>query len=148
MDQEMMRSALEQAYLAFESNEVPVGAVIEYKGQIIGKGHNKCISLNDPTAHAEVIALRDAGKNINNYRLDDANLYVTLEPCMMCASAIVHARLNKVYFGTPDLKTGAITSKSNFFGYEYLNHSVKFQGGILKNESSGILKKFFKSKRN
>jgi len=145
--EEMMSLALEEAKKAESLGEVPVGAIVEYQGKVIGKGYNQPILTSDTTAHAEIIAIRDAGRNINNYRLDGMSIYSTLEPCMMCASSMIHARILKLYFGAEDKKSGVIISQNNFFDSTYLNHKIDFEGGILHEEASLILKDFFSLKR-
>jgi tRNA(adenine34) deaminase len=146
-DKEWMQRAFELAQKAESNDEVPVGAVVVYKDQIIGEGWNQPISSNDPTAHAEIIALRDAANKIGNYRLPDATLYVTLEPCAMCAGAIVHARLQKLVYAADDPKTGACGSVFNLLQTEELNHKVAIEKGILEEESRTLLQNFFKLKR-
>ena len=145
--EEMMGLALEEAKKAESLGEVPVGAIVEFQGKVIGKGYNQPILTSDTTAHAEIIAIRDAGRNINNYRLDGMSIYSTLEPCMMCASSMVHARILKLYFGAEDKKSGVIISQDNFFDSIYLNHKIDFEGGVLHKEASLILKDFFSLKR-
>lgn len=142
-----MQLALEQAVLAYQHNEVPVGAVVVIDNQVVGQGFNQMISTNDPSAHAEIIALRTAANNIGNYRLVNAKLYVTLEPCTMCAGSLVHARIDEVIFGAADLRTGAIQSVNQMLDAPYHNHRVKYQGGILAEACGGLLKKFFKERR-
>ena len=147
-DVTMMRLAIDQAHLAQLAGEVPIGAVVVgCAGQVIGQGHNQVITLNNPTAHAEVMALQSAGKNQNNYRLPECTLYVTLEPCMMCAGALVHARVKRVVFGAFDAKTGVIKTVDDCFNKPYLNHQVDWQGGILKAECSELISNFFKLRR-
>jgi len=142
-----MREALALACKAESVGEVPVGAIVVYQDQIIGKGFNQPISSHDPTAHAEIIAMRDAANQLNNYRLVDTTLYVTLEPCAMCAGAMIHARIKNLVFGAIDLRAGAISSIFNILDEKELNHRVTWQGGILKNECGELLKKFFKARR-
>ena len=142
-----MEKALELARLASDRDEVPVGAVIVRKNRIIGKGFNQTISLNDPTAHAEIMALRDAALNLNNYRLDTSTMFVTLEPCMMCAGALVHSRISKLIFAVRDEKTGVIVSNNNFLDMNFLNHKVSYSEGPLGKKSSDLLKNFFFDKR-
>jgi len=142
-----MQRALELAEKAKVQDEVPVGAVIVLDNKIIGEGWNQPISSNDPTAHAEIVALRDAGNNISNYRLPESTMYVTLEPCAMCAGAIVHARLDKVVFAASDPKTGACGSVFNLLQSEKLNHKVEIEEGILKEECQSLIQTFFKQKR-
>ena len=142
-----MSNALDLARLAFELNEVPVGAIIIYEGEIIGKGHNNVIGDNDVTSHAEINAIRDASKNFGNYRLTNCSMYVTLEPCHMCAKAIVDARLKSLIYAANEPKTGSIQSIDNFLDNKFLNHKVLYKSGLFKEESSRLLKDFFSSKR-
>jgi tRNA(adenine34) deaminase len=146
-DVKWMQRAFELAQKAKEHDEVPVGAVIVYEDKIIGEGWNQPISSNDPTAHAEIMALRDAGKHVGNYRLPDATMYVTLEPCAMCAGAIVHARLSKLIFAVADPKTGACGSIFNLLETEELNHKVEIDKGIMEDECRSLIQTFFKEKR-
>ncbi len=143
-----MQRAFELAQKAEENDEVPVGAVIVYQDKIIGEGWNQPISSNDPTAHAEIMALRDAGNRIGNYRLPETTMYVTLEPCAMCAGAIVHARIAKLVYATDDPKTGACGSVFNLLSTEKLNHKVEIEKGLLEDECRSLLQNFFKQKRN
>jgi tRNA(adenine34) deaminase len=142
-----MREALALAHQAAAVGEVPVGAVIVRHGEIIGRGYNHPISARDPTAHAEVIALRDAAQRTQNYRLGDCELYVTLEPCAMCVGAILHARIAKVVFGAPDPKTGACGSVVDLPAVSKLNHHASFTGGVLAAESATALQHFFLARR-
>ncbi|WP_246172713.1 tRNA adenosine(34) deaminase TadA [Marinicella rhabdoformis] len=146
-DEVMMRLAIGQAHLAQQAGEVPVGAIVSCEGQVIGQGHNQVITLNNPTAHAEVMALQSAGENRNNYRLPECTLYVTLEPCMMCAGALVHSRVQRVVFGAYDEKTGVIETVDDCFSKTYLNHKIEWQGGVLKDECSALISAFFKLRR-
>jgi len=146
-DQACMALALEQARLAGAAGEVPVGAVVVREGQILGRGHNHPVASHDPTAHAEIAALRAAAAASGNYRLDGSILYVTLEPCTMCVGAMLHARLARVVFGAPDPKTGAAGSVLNPFSDRRLNHHTLVEGGILANECSALLQDFFSRKR-
>ena len=146
-DKLYMSNALDLARLAFELNEVPVGAIIIYEGEIIGKGHNNVIGDNDVTSHAEINAIRDASKNFGNYRLTNCSMYVTLEPCHMCAKAIVDARLKSLIYAANEPKTGSIQSIDNFLDNKFLNHKVLYKSGLFKEESSRLLKEFFTSKR-
>lgn len=146
-DVEWMQRAFELAQKAKEHDEVPVGAVIVYEDKIIGEGWNQPITSHDPTAHAEIIALRDAGNNVGNYRLPDATMYVTLEPCAMCAGAIVHARIAKLVFAAADPKTGACGSIFNLLQTEELNHKVEIDKGIMEDECRLLIQTFFKEKR-
>ncbi len=147
-DLKYMQRALELAQLAETNDEVPVGAVIVVNDQIIGEGWNQPISSNDPTAHAEIIALRNAGNKIGNYRLVDATMYVTLEPCAMCAGAIIHARLAKLVYAIADPKTGACGSVFNLLAVDELNHKVEIEKGIMEDECRSLIQGFFKEKRN
>lgn len=142
LDLAFMQEAIELAKEAELNGEVPVGAVITLDNKIIGRGFNQVISSNDVTAHAEIIAIRDASKTINNYRLKNTCMYVTLEPCHMCAKALVDARVSKLIFSTLEPKTGAITSIDNLYEKPF-NHSIEYQHGLLQAESSKILKDFF-----
>jgi tRNA(adenine34) deaminase len=146
-DAKWMQRAFELAQTAKEHDEVPVGAIIVYQDQIIGEGWNQPISSNDPTAHAEIIALRDAGNNIGNYRLSGATMYVTLEPCAMCAGAMVHARLAKLVYAVDDPKTGACGSVFNILQTDVLNHKVETEKGLLEDECRSLIQNFFKEKR-
>ena len=143
-----MLEALNMADLAFQNNEVPVGAIIVKDRKIIGKGFNQVIQHHSVSSHAEINAIYDAGQTLQNYRLIDCDLFVTLEPCHMCAKAIVDARINSLYFGAIEPKTGAIQSIDFFLDHDHLNHKVKYSGGYMSNQSANLLKKFFKSRRN
>jgi tRNA(adenine34) deaminase len=142
-----MKEALKEAQKAALKNEVPVGAVVVHDGKIVGRGHNQPISLADPTAHAEMIALRKAAKKTGNYRLPGIDVYVTIEPCPMCAGAMVQARISRLYFGARDPKAGAAGSVINVTGNKKFNHRIKVQGGILDKEARGLIQGFFKTKR-
>lgn len=149
VDLNWMRHAMELAKKAESEGEVPVGAVIVKDDEIIGEGWNRPINTNDPTAHAEIIALRDAGLNQSNYRLPDSALYVTLEPCPMCASAIIHARVGRVVFGAYDPKGGAAGSMFNLLPPDdRFNHRLDCIGGVLEQECGDLLRQFFRSRRN
>ena len=143
-----MMHAMNLAKIAFQKSEVPVGAIIVKNGEIIGEGFNQVISENSVASHAEINAINDASETLENYRLNDCDMYVTLEPCHMCAKAIVDARMNHVYFAAREPKTGALESIDKFFDKSYLNHKVNFSGGYLEGESSKLLKDFFYSRRN
>ena len=146
-DEFFMLKALEQADLAWKkNNEVPIGAVIVQKDQIIAVGSNLSITNLDPTAHAEIIAIRRAAQSINNYRLVETSLYVTLEPCVMCFGAILHSRIQRLIFGAKDLKFGAVGSVVNLSNYKW-THQFSYQGGVLEKDCADILQKFFKTKR-
>ncbi len=142
-----MQEALKEAQKALEEDEVPVGAVIVNDGQIIARGHNQIERLKDPTAHAEMIALTSATNFLNTKWLNQASLYVTIEPCSMCAGALVLARIKHIYFGAHDPKTGACGSILNIVNHNKLNHRIKVKSGILQEKSSILLKEFFKKKR-
>ena len=142
-----MQEALNQAKLAKQSDEVPVGAVIVLNSTIIAVGHNQNIKTNSVVNHAEIVAIQNASKFLQNYRLVNCNLYVTLEPCHMCAKAIVDARIKNLYFAAPEPKMGSIISVDNFLDKKFLNHRVHYEHGILQNESAKLLKNFFGSKR-
>jgi len=143
-----MREALAQAQLAREAGEVPVGAVVVKDGVIIGRGFNQPIGSHDPTTHAEVVALRDAAARLENYRLPDCELYVTLEPCMMCVGAMLHARVKRVVFAAPDPKTGVCGSVMDLPAEKKLNHHAVFEGGVLAQDSADLLRQFFAERRN
>lgn len=142
-----MRLALEQAQLGEQRDEVPVGAIIVRDGAVIGRGFNCPISSADPTAHAEIQALRDAARSQGNYRLPGATLYVTLEPCHMCAGALVHARIDCLVFGAREPKSGAVVSQNRLLDADYLNHRVRWQGGVEAEECSARLSAFFARRR-
>ena len=143
-----MRLALEQAQHAWTLGEVPVGAVVVKDGVVIATGFNQPIGKHDPTAHAEVNALRGAAEKLGNYRLPGCELYVTLEPCAMCSGAMMHARLARVVYGADDPKTGVCGSVLNLFAQEQLNHHTEVVGGVLADEASAMLKAFFAERRN
>jgi len=142
-----MRVALELAQLAAEAGEVPVGAIVVKDGEIIGRGSNAPIANHDPSAHAEIIAIRDAANKLGNYRLVDCTLYVTLEPCAMCAGAIQHARIARLVYGASDPKTGACGSVIDLMNEPRLNHHTEVTGGILALECGAVLSQFFASRR-
>lgn len=146
-DEVWMNEALLLARRAGLEEEVPVGAVIVRAGEIIGRGWNRNIGLNDPSAHAEIIAMRDAGKAIGNHRLPGCSLYVTLEPCLMCAGAMIHARLERIVFGADDPKTGAAGGKFDLLADPAHNHEVVISGGCLAEESADLLRNFFRERR-
>jgi len=145
-DADFMREALALAQQAETLGEVPVGAVVVKDGTIIGRGYNQPVSRRDPTAHAEIIAMRNAATNIGNYRLAECELYVTLEPCVMCAGAIMHARVAKVFYGAADPKTGACGSVVDLFAEARLNHHATVKGGVLVAECSEKLTLFFRNR--
>lgn len=142
-----MRAALEQAARAAAAGEVPIGAVIVQGGHITGQGHNQPIANSDPSAHAEIVALRDAASAAENYRLPDAELYVTLEPCLMCVGAMLHARIRRLVFGAYDPKAGAAGSVLDLAADRRLNHRIEVTGGLLADECSARLKTFFSERR-
>ena len=143
-----MEEALIEAKKALEKGEVPIGAVVVLGENINGRGYNQPISKNDPTAHAEIMALRDASMNLKNYRLKDSLVYSTLEPCLMCAGALVHARIKKLFYSASDPKSGVIENNGSLMQSAFLNHKISYEGGILKEESSKILKNFLLKKRS
>ena len=146
-DEFFMREALSLAQAAECLGEVPVGAVVVKDGQMVGRGFNSPIGTHDPTAHAEIAALRDAARNLGNYRLPGCELFVTLEPCAMCAGAIMHARISRVIYGARDAKTGVHGSVVDLFGVERLNHHATVEGGILAEQCSSMLSSFFAARR-
>ena len=146
-DISFMQHALKCAQKACEKDEVPVGAIIVKDNKIIATGYNKSITLKDATAHAEIIALRKACKKLNNYRLTDCSIYVTIEPCSMCACALVHARIKNIFFGAKDIKTGACGSLFNIANSNKLNHRINVFGGLLEQDCAKIIKQFFENKR-
>ena len=147
MDEEFMRDALGLAREAAAAGEVPVGAVVVVDGNIVGRGFNQPIGRHDPTAHAEVMALRDAAARVGNYRLPGSTLYVTLEPCVMCTGAIMHARVARVVFGARDPKTGAAGSVVDLYSEPRLNHHADIAGGVLAEECGAMLSNFFAARR-
>ncbi|MGH8662421.1 MAG: tRNA adenosine(34) deaminase TadA [Burkholderiales bacterium] len=146
-DETFMREALALAQRAAEAGEVPVGAVVVKDGVVVGRGYNQPVSGKDPTAHAEVMALRDAAERAGNYRLGECELYVTLEPCVMCAGAIMHARVNRVVYGAADPKSGACGSVLNLFAEDRLNHHASIVGGVMAEEAARLLQAFFAGRR-
>ena len=143
-----MQEALKEARLAFEKDEVPVGAVIVHDGHIIARSHNQIKTLKDPTAHAEMIAITKAANYLRNERLNTCDMYATIEPCPMCAGALVLARIKNLYYATKDPKSGACGSVTNIAGSRKLNHRIKVKSGILKEEAQSIIRDFFRKKRN
>ena len=142
-----MRAALDEARLALEAGEVPVGAVIVLDGEIVGRGFNQPIGSHDPTAHAEIIAMRAAAQAIGNYRLVGSTMYVTIEPCLMCVGALVHARIGTLVFGAPEPKAGAIVSSCRAHELQALNHRIEAVGGVLEDECRAVIQEFFKTRR-
>ena len=147
LDQQYMRMAIEQAQLAAQAGEVPVGAVLVRDGQVISKAFNKPIANHDPSAHAEILALREAAMADENYRIPGTTLYVTLEPCAMCSGAMLHARVGRVVYGAPDPKTGAAGSVLDVFSSKQINHQTSVEGGIMGEECGQLLRDFFKERR-
>jgi tRNA(adenine34) deaminase len=147
LDEFYMSEALKEAQRAFEEDEVPVGAVIVHKGRIISRGYNQVERLKDPTAHAEMLALTSATNFLGAKWLNEASIYVTIEPCSMCAGALVLARIRHIYYGAKDPKAGACGSVVNIADHKKLNHRIKVKGGILKEECAALLKEFFRKKR-
>ncbi len=146
-DTDWMQHAFELAKKAEVQDEVPVGAIIVFEEHIIGKGWNQSVSTNDPTAHAEIMALRQASTHLKNYRLPDTTLYVTLEPCAMCAGAIIHARVSRLVFAVEDPKTGACGSVFNLFQIDKLNRKVEIGAAVMRDECRALIQSFFKEKR-
>jgi tRNA(adenine34) deaminase len=148
IDQNFQRQALELAREAERVGEVPVGAVVVLDGRVIGRGRNSPVSTNDPTAHAEIIALREAAASIGNYRIEGATLYVTIEPCVMCAGALVAARISRLVFGSRDLRFGGVRSKFRLADADVLNHRVEIAEGVLGAECAELLQRFFMEARS
>jgi tRNA(Arg) A34 adenosine deaminase TadA len=146
-DQYFMREALALAAEGALLGEVPVGAVVVQDGVIVGRGFNRPISGNDPSAHAEMVAIRDAAQAVSNYRLPGTTLYVTLEPCSMCAGLIVHSRIMRVVYGALEPKAGIVQSQGQFFAQAFLNHRVLYEGGVLGEECGAMLSEFFRMRR-
>ena len=146
-DEKYMRMALREAEKASRSGEVPVGAVLVKGNRVLAKDHNRCIELHDPTAHAEILVLRQGGETLKNYRLNDTMLYVTAEPCPMCASAMIHGRISRLIFGAPEPKFGAVESKMRLFKDHAFNHHVVVDHGVLEKECIETMKAFFREKR-
>jgi len=146
-DERWMREAIALAHAAQARGEVPVGAVVVSDGRIVGRGGNAPIAASDPTAHAEIAALREAGRALGNYRLPDCDLYVTLEPCAMCAGALIHSRIRRVVFGASDPKTGACGSVVDLFAEPRLNHHTSVSGGVAAQECGSLLSAFFAARR-
>ena len=148
MEEKFMKEALKEAQKAYDKLEIPVGAVIVKNGEIISRAHNQKETKFDTTCHAEILAIQKASKKLRSWRLLDCEMYVTLEPCSMCAGAIINSRIKKIYIGTMDRKTGAVGSVFNLFEDYTFNHKVEYETGILKDECEDILKCFFKELRN
>jgi len=146
-DEKYMKMALEEAEEAGQRGEIPVGAILLKGDRVIAKDHNRCIELSDPTAHAEILVLRKGGEVLRNYRLTEAVLYVTVEPCPMCVSAMVHGRISRLVFGSLEPKYGAVESKLRLLNNNGLNHRVKVDRGILEKECAEVLRTFFKERR-
>ena len=146
-DEHFMQLALEQARLGALRGEVPVGAVVVQEGEVVGSGFNCPISTRDPSTHAEMVAIRAAAARLDNYRLPGSTLYVTLEPCSMCAGLIVHSRIARVVYGTTEPKAGVAVSRGQFFQQDFLNHRVLVEGGVLAEACSSLLSDFFKARR-
>lgn len=148
IDSGFMSQALKQAQLAYEAGEVPVGALLVFDGRVIGAGHNRCITDSDPSAHAEVVALRQAAKKQSNYRLDGATLYVTLEPCLMCCGALLQARIARLVFGVREPRTGAVVSQQESLRAPWHDHHVAITEGIDAEASAQLLTLFFRQRRS
>ena len=142
-----MGEALRSAQRALEAGEVPVGAIVVCDGRIVGRGWNRNITESDPTAHAEVVALREAGATVGNHRLGDCELFVTIEPCSMCAGAMVHARIRRLVYGAHDPKAGAVQSVMQVLNHPQLNHKIGVRSGVLAGRSAEVLQTFFRSRR-
>ena len=147
MDELWMQEALRAAQRALEAGEVPVGAVVVHDGKIVGQGFNRNIADSDPTAHAEVVALREAGAAIGNHRLGDCELFATIEPCAMCAGALVHARIRRLVYGADDPKAGAVQSVMRVLNHPSLNHHIEVRGGVLAGKCAELLQEFFRARR-
>lgn len=147
-DIEAMEEALAEARLGGDAGEVPIGAVVEREGQIFARGQNSVIRTNDPTAHAEIVALRAAAAALGNYRLNGCTLYVTLEPCAMCAGAMIHARLDRLVYGASDPKAGACGSVLDVLNHPRLNHQMSVQAGVQADEAGELLREFFRQRRS
>jgi tRNA(adenine34) deaminase len=146
-DELWMEEAIRSAQRALEISEVPVGAVVVCEGRVVGRGWNRNISDNDPTAHAEIVALREAGTIVGNHRLGDCELFVTIEPCAMCAGAMVHARIKRLVYGADDPKAGAVHSAMQVLNHPRLNHTVDVRGGVLAGRCAELLQVFFRQRR-
>jgi tRNA(adenine34) deaminase len=146
-DELWMEEALRQARAALLAGEVPVGAVIVLEGEIVGRGHNRNLLDSDPTAHAEMVALREAGRHVGNHRLLSCDLYATIEPCAMCAGALVHARIRRLVYGAADPKAGGVHSVMQLLDHPAMNHRVRVEGGILAARCAALLQEFFRARR-
>jgi tRNA(adenine34) deaminase len=146
-DEVWMEEALRAAQRALDAGEVPVGAIVVCEDQIVGRGWNRNITDNDPTAHAEIVALRDAGANVGNHRLADCELFATIEPCAMCAGAMVHARLKRLVYGADDPKAGAVHSVMEVLNHPRLNHRMEVRNGVLAGRCAELMQKFFRDRR-
>lgn len=142
-----MRRAMALAEQAASEGEVPVGALVVRDGEVIGEGYNQAISSNDPTGHAEIVAMRNACETLQNYRLSGCDLYVTIEPCTMCVGAMVHARINRIVFGAAEPRAGALQSQLRLMDQDHYNHSIEWQGGVLAEQCGAIISDFFRRKR-
>jgi tRNA(adenine34) deaminase len=147
MDEIWMQEALRAAQRALEAGEVPIGAVVIHSGKVVGRGFNRNIADSDPTAHAEVVALREAGTAIGNHRLSDCELFATIEPCAMCAGALVHARIRRLVYGADDPKAGAVQSVMRVVNHPSLNHQMEVRGGVLAGKCAELLQEFFRARR-
>ena len=147
-DKFYMARALELAAQAGAAGEVPVGALLVKNGEVVGEGYNQPISSCDPTAHAEVVALRNAAAHLDNYRLTGCDLYVTIEPCTMCVGAMIHARVSRIIFGAKEPRAGALTSQLQLLDNSHFNHSISWQGGVLEEDCGQLISEFFRRKRN
>jgi tRNA(adenine34) deaminase len=146
-DELWMEEALRAAQRALQMGEVPVGAIVLCEGKVVGRGWNRNVADSDPSAHAEIVALREAGKNVGNHRLGDCELFATIEPCAMCAGAMVHARLKRLVFGADDPKAGAVHSVLQVLNHPGLNHRMEIHGGILAGRCAALLQEFFRNRR-
>lgn len=146
-DSDFMRRAMALAEQAASEGEVPVGALVVRDGEVIGEGYNQPISSNDPTGHAEIVAMRNACETLQNYRLSGCDLYVTIEPCTMCVGAMVHARINRIVFGAAEPRAGALQSQLRLMDQDHYNHSIEWQGGVLAEQCGAIISDFFRRKR-
>jgi tRNA(adenine34) deaminase len=146
-DAQYMRLALAQASLAEDAGEVPIGAIVVFNGEIIGRGYNRNLIDHDPSAHAEMVAMREAARRLGNHRLRGCEMFVTMEPCAMCAGALIHARISRLIYGASDPKAGAVGSVLEVLNHPKLNHQMAVTSGVLLDECSGIVRDFFRSRR-